>query len=61
MALLAAYAVNRAPGETLADYLSRRVFSNVRERCMMPVPEDRAGFAVFLTGTVPLWRWSAPP
>ena len=48
MALLAAYAVNRAPGETLADYLSRRVFSNVRERCMMPVPEDRAGFAVFL-------------
>ena len=48
MALLAAYAVNRAPGETLADYLSLRVFSNVQAHCTAPLPEDRAGFAAFL-------------
>ena len=50
MALLAAYAVNRAPGESLTDYLSRRVFSNVRENCLSPNPKDRAGFAAFLNG-----------
>ena len=50
MALLAAYAVNRAPGESLTDYLSRRVFSNVRESCLSPNPKDRAGFAAFLDG-----------
>lgn len=50
MALLAAYAVNRTPGESLTDYLSRRVFSNVRENCLSPNPEDRAGFAAFLDG-----------
>ena len=50
MALLAAYAVNRAPGESLTDYLSRRVFSNARGRCLTPDPEDRAGFAAFLNG-----------
>ena len=48
MALLAAYAVNRATGETLADYLSLRVFSNVQAHCTAPLPEDRAGFAAFL-------------
>ena len=43
MALLAAYAVNRAPGESLADYLSRRVFSNVRERCLIARPGGPGG------------------
>lgn len=48
MALLAAYAVNKAPGESLAYYLSQRVFSNVRDHCITPDPNDRAGFAAFL-------------
>ena len=48
MALLAAYGMNRAPGESLADYLSHRVFSAVRARCLTPDPDDRAGFAAFL-------------
>ena len=50
MALLAAYAVNRAPAEALTDYLSQRVFSNVRENCLPPNPKERAGFATFLDG-----------
>lgn len=44
MALLAAYRANRAPGETLEDYLQTRVFQNARCETLQP---DLAGVAGF--------------
>ena len=44
MALLAAYRANRAPGETLEDYLQTRVFQNARCETLQPTPEGMAGF-----------------
>ena len=48
MALLAAYALHRAPGQTLADYLGTRVFAGARSRTLTPDPADEKGFAAFL-------------
>ncbi len=48
MALLAAYALNKAPGETLADYLHARVFAGAPASTLPPQESDRAGFAAYL-------------
>jgi len=48
MALLAHYAANRASGETLADYLEKRVFARMQMTTMQPDPADVKGFAEFL-------------
>lgn len=48
MALLAAYALHRAPGQTLADYLGTRVFAGAQSRTLTPDPADEKGFASFL-------------
>ncbi len=47
MALLAAYAKNRAAGETLEAYLQNRVFAHSREETVLPAPEDTRGFKEF--------------
>ena len=49
MALLAAYRVRKAPGETLADYLDSRVFADASSSTLMAQPEDIEGFNAFLT------------
>lgn len=48
MALLAAYALNRDSGETLAHYLHERVFAGAPASTLAPDPADAAGFAAFL-------------
>ena len=48
MALLAAYRVRKAPGETLADYLDSRVFADASSSTLMAQPEDIEGFNSFL-------------
>nr|WP_317402533.1 FGGY-family carbohydrate kinase [uncultured Gemmiger sp.] len=48
MALLAAYALHRAPGETLAQYLADRVFAGTQASTLSPDPADEAGFGAFL-------------
>ena len=48
MALLAAYRLHRAEGETLADYLKTRVFAGARSTTVTPDAADAAGFASFL-------------
>lgn len=48
MALLAAYRVDRAPGESLEDYLRDRVFAGVSGTTMEPDAEDVAGFNTWL-------------
>ena len=48
MALLAAYALRRAAGETLDEFLETRVFRSVPQKTFRPDPADTAGFAAFL-------------
>ncbi len=48
MALLAAYRLHRAAGETLAAYLNRCVFADARSTTLSPDPAEEAGFAEFL-------------
>ena len=48
MALLAAYMLNRADGEGLADYLDNRVFADAETSTLMASHEDIEGFNVFL-------------
>ena len=57
MALLAAYRLHRADGETLAAYLNRCVFADAQSTTLSPDPAEQSGFAAFLTqcqyGTAP--------
>ena len=48
MALLAAYRKDREAGESLADYLEKRVFAAATVTCVDPDPEDRAGFQTYI-------------
>ena len=48
MALLAAYRVEHAEGETLANYLQNRVFAGAASTTLNPDAADEAGFAAFL-------------
>ena len=49
MALLAAYRLHRADGETLAAYLNRCVFADAQSTTLSPDPAEQSGFAAFLT------------
>ncbi len=48
MALLAAYRKNRAPGQSLEQYLAGQVFAGARGSVQQPDPADQEGFARFL-------------
>lgn len=48
MALLAAYAKNRAAQESLPEYLSKRVFADAAGSCVEPNDKDVAGFEAFM-------------
>lgn len=48
IALLAAYEVGKAEGETLEDYLDNEVFAGNEGSKMEPVPEDVDGFEKFI-------------
>ena len=48
IALLAAYEVGKAEGETLEDYLDNKVFAGNEGSKMEPVPEDVDGFEKFI-------------
>ena len=48
MALLAAYAVQRTPGQSLEEYLDSRIFAGQKAVTIHPDPEDAAGFDAFM-------------
>lgn len=48
MALLAAYRLEHAPGESLPEYLANKVFADVRSVTLQPDKDDCAGFAQFM-------------
>lgn len=48
MALLASYMVNKEEGESLEDYLSKKVFAGNEGSKMDPDPKDVEGFEVFI-------------
>lgn len=48
MALLAAYRVNRQPGESLEEYLANRVFCKVSSGTIQPDSEDVTGFQNYM-------------
>ena len=43
-ALLAEYAVRSSEGESLEDYLDRKVFAGMKQMTVEPDPDDEAGF-----------------
>ena len=47
-AILAAYMVERRPGESLGDYLSHRIFAGQTGSTIEPDPADAAGFDAFI-------------
>lgn len=49
MALLAAYMVRKAEGETMEDYLADRVFADAKRITVQPDPAGVAGFQSYLT------------
>ena len=49
MALLAAYLLNKAEGETLEGYLDQKVFANAKTSTLLADPSDIAGFSAFLS------------
>ena len=48
MALLASYMLNKESDETLAHYLSEKVFAGNKGTSMDPDPEDVKGFETFI-------------
>ena len=48
MALLASYAVQKQPGQTLEDYLDRQIFAGQKVETLAPKPEDVEGFQSFM-------------
>jgi sugar (pentulose or hexulose) kinase len=48
IAVLAAFATRRSPGQGLADYLDTAVFSGTALRTVAPEPADVAGFDAFM-------------
>ena len=42
------YRKDREAGESLADYLEKRVFAAAAGTCVDPDPEDRAGFQTYI-------------
>lgn len=50
MALLAAYSVNRAEGETLEEYLNGHIFNSVSGSTLVPDAADVEGFNIYIQG-----------
>ncbi len=48
IALLAAYLVDKQEGETLGDYLDKRIFTNLDGDTIKASPEEIAGFQTFM-------------
>ncbi len=48
IALLTAYMVQKENGESLEDFLDRRVFSGMRQKTVAPDPEDEKGFDTYM-------------
>lgn len=48
MALLASYMIRREDGESLEDYLAKKVFAGNAGISMEPNPEDAAGYEIFI-------------
>ena len=48
MALLAGYRLHRAEGETLEQYLHRRIFAGAVGSTVQPAARDSRGFAAFM-------------
>ena len=48
IALLAAYLIDRKPGEKLEDYLENRIFTGLSGETVMPDAKDTAGFQIFM-------------
>ena len=48
MALLAAFQVERGPGETLENYLEQRVFATAKRSVLLPDPQGVQGFHTYL-------------
>ena len=48
MALLAAYMLRKADGESLEDYLDNRVFADAKSVTLTADPADIEGFSAFL-------------
>jgi sugar (pentulose or hexulose) kinase len=48
IALLASYSVNQAAGESLDDFLAKRVFVGQKVETIAPDPKDLAGFNAFM-------------
>lgn len=48
MALLAAYMSRKGEGESMEDYLARRVFARAESQCSQPSPAGSAGFEAFI-------------
>lgn len=48
MALLAMFRKNRVEGESLEDYLARKVFAHSQEKCQAPDAKTAEGFALYL-------------
>lgn len=48
MALLAAYRVNHAEGQTLESYLADKIFAGAQGTCVQPDAEDAKGFAAYM-------------
>lgn len=48
IALLAAFLIDRNPGEKLEDYLETRIFTGLSGETLMPYEEDVEGFNVFM-------------
>ena len=48
MALLASYRKTRAEGESLADYLEKKVFAGAAGECVSPDPADQEGYARYI-------------
>lgn len=48
IALLAAYLIDRKPGEKLEEYLENRIFTGLSGETVMPDAKDTAGFQIFM-------------
>ncbi len=48
IALLAAYRILRAGGESLEDYLDRKVFAGMEQKTVAPDPKDESGFDAYM-------------
>ena len=47
MALLASYMVQKEDGESLQEYLSKKIFGEDAGICMEPIEKDVEGFEIF--------------